>query len=156
KTSAIPGTSDTYTIVVSNNGPSAVIGASVSDALPPGVTDAIWTSTTSTNGGKVTGPISGIGALATTVDLPVHASVTFTFTIQIPPSATGTLSNTATVTAPSDVTETNPDNNNATDTNDLTPRSDLSITKTNGEMSVVPGESTTYTIVVTNIGPSTA
>ena len=35
-TSVVPGTSDTYTIVVSNNGPDTVIGASVSDPLPAG------------------------------------------------------------------------------------------------------------------------
>ena len=71
------GHADTYTIVVSNHGPSAVIGASVSDPLPAGVTAATWAATASSGGGIVTGPTSGTGALATTVDLPVNASVTF-------------------------------------------------------------------------------
>ena len=88
-TSAVPGTQNTYTIVVSNHGPSAVSGASVSDPLPAGVTAATWTATASSGGGTVTGPLSGTGALATTVDLPVNASVTFTFTVLVSPSATG-------------------------------------------------------------------
>jgi uncharacterized repeat protein (TIGR01451 family) len=155
-TSAVPGTADTYIIVVSNLGPSDVTGASISDPLPAGVTAASWTATESTGGGTVTGPASGAGALATTVDLPVNATVTFAFTVQIDPSSKGTLDNTATVTAPAGVTDTNPANNSATDTDTLTPLSDLAITKTDGLLAAVPGESTTYTIVVRNLGPSTA
>ena len=155
-TSVVPGTPNTYTIVVSNHGPSAVTGASVSDPLPAGVTAATWTATASSGGGTVTGPTTGSGALATTVDLPVDATVTFTFTVQVDPSATGSLTNTATVTPPAGVTDTNPANNSATDTDTLTPQADLSITKTDGVTSAVPGTSTTYTIVVTNHGPSTA
>ncbi len=155
-TSVVPGTSDTYTIVVSNHGPSAVTGASVSDALPAGVTSATWTQTDSSGGGTVTGPTSGAGALATIVDLPVDASVIFSFTVQIDPSATGTLTNTATIKPPPGVTDPNPANDTSTDNDTLTPQSDLSITKTDGVTSLVPGTSTTYTIVVTNAGPSTA
>ena len=47
--------STTYTIVVSNDGPSAVTGASVSDPLPAGVTAATWTVAGSSGGGTVTG-----------------------------------------------------------------------------------------------------
>ena len=52
----VPGTDTTYTIVVSNSGPTDVIGASVFDPLPAGVTAATWTFTGSTGGGSVTGP----------------------------------------------------------------------------------------------------
>jgi len=152
----VPGTADTYTIVVSNPGPSAVTGASVSDPLPAGVIGATSAATGFTGGGSVAGPASGSGALATTVDLPVNASVTFTFTTTINPSATGSISNTVTVSPPAGTSDPNPANNSATDTDTLTPQADLSITKTDGVVSVVPGDSTTYNIMVTNNGPSTA
>ena len=152
----VPGTSTTYIIVVSNQGPSIVSGASVSDPLPAGVITATWTATASSGGGLVTGSSSATGALASTVDLPVGASVTFTFTVLVSPSATGTLSNTATVSPPAGTTDPDPANNSATDTDSLTPQADLSITKTDGVTSVIPGTSTTYTIVVSNAGPSTA
>ena len=48
-TSVVPGTPDTYIIVVSNAGPSAVTGAGVSDPLPAGVTAATWTATASSD-----------------------------------------------------------------------------------------------------------
>jgi uncharacterized repeat protein (TIGR01451 family) len=148
KTSVVPGTNDTYFIVVSNTGPSPVTGASVSDPLPAGVTAASWTFTGSTNGGSVTGPQNGSGALATTVNLPVNASVAFSFTAAINPSATGSLVNAATVTPPGGTPFV------TTDTDTLTPQADLSVIVTDGRTTVAP--STTYTIVVSNAGPSTA
>jgi uncharacterized repeat protein (TIGR01451 family) len=156
-TSVVPGTDDTYTITVTNNGPDAVTGASVSDLLPAGVTAATWMFTGSTGSGSVSGPPSGSGALATTVDLPqVGDSVTFTFTAAINPSATGTIDNTATVSLPAGTTDTDLTNNSATDTDALTPEADLAITKTDGVTTVVPGSSDTYTIIVSNNGSSTA
>ena len=40
-----PGMPVTYTITVTNAGPSDAIGATVTDALPPQVTSATWTAT---------------------------------------------------------------------------------------------------------------
>ena len=71
-------------------------------------------------------------------------------------SATGTLSNTATVTPPAGWTDPTPGNNSATDTDTLTPTGDLSITKTDGVSGYTAGGSVTYTIVVSNAGPSDA
>src|SRR4029078_7148986 len=65
------------------------------------------------------------------------------------PAATGTLVNTATVT-PSGGTAVP-----ATDTDTLTPLADLAIAKDDGKTSAVPGTPDTYTITVTNAGPST-
>src|SRR6185436_12247545 len=69
------------------------------------------------------------------------------------PAAIGTLSNTATVTGADD---TNNANNSATDTTTLDVQYNLSISKTDNQASDVPGTTTTYTIVVTNAGPSAA
>jgi uncharacterized repeat protein (TIGR01451 family) len=147
---AVPGTADTYTITVSNNGPSAVTGASVSDPLPAGTNAASWMATGFTGGGSVSvgAPTNGIGALATTVDLPVNATVTFTFTTAINPSVIGSFMNTATVAPPAGTTDPNPTNNSVTDTDTLTPAADLSIINSDGVTNFVPGGITTYNIVV--------
>ena len=155
-TSVVPGTFDTYTIVVSNDGPDTVTGASVSDLLPAGVDAATWTATSSSGGGSVSGASSGIGALATTVDLPAGASVTFSFTNQISPLATGTITNTATVSPPAGVTDSNPANNSATDTDSLTPQADLAIAKIVSNSTPNVGDQITFTVTVSNTGPDAA
>src|SRR5204863_2052577 len=60
------------------------------------------------------------------------------------------------VSPPAGVTDPTPGNNSASDTDSLTPQADLSITKDDGVLAAIPGTSTTYTIVVSNAGPSTA
>jgi len=58
------------------------------------------------------------------------------------------------VTPPADVTDPNLNNNSATDTDAVQRVADLAITKTDGWVSMCPGTSTAYTIVVSNLGPS--
>jgi uncharacterized repeat protein (TIGR01451 family) len=152
--SKAPGTSVTYTIVVTNSGPSAVTGASVSDTFPLALTGVTFTSVAA--GGATGNTAAGSGNISDTLNMPSGSSVTYTVNATIASSATGSLSNTATVTAPGNVVDPVPGNNSATDTDTLTPTADLSITKTDGVTSKVPGTSVTYTIVVTNNGPSDA
>jgi uncharacterized repeat protein (TIGR01451 family) len=151
-TSVVPGTSTTYTIVVTNNGPNSVTGASVADTFPASLTGVTFTSIAS--GGATGNTGSGMGNINDTVNMPVDATITYTVTGTVNPAATGTLVNTATVTVPGGVTDPTPGNNSATDTDTLTPEADLSITKTDGVATEVPGTTATYTIVVTNNGPS--
>ncbi|MBZ0089830.1 MAG: DUF11 domain-containing protein, partial [Thermoanaerobaculia bacterium] len=79
---------------------------------------------------------------------------TYTSTCTISAAATGTLANTATVT--SAVGDPVPGDNSATDSDTLTPQTDLAITKTDGSATEVPGTPVTYTIVASNAGPSDA
>jgi len=151
-TTATPGGSVTYTIVASNAGPSAATGASVADTFPASLT-CTWTCV-GAGGGTCTA--SGSGNISDTVNLPAGGSVTYTASCTISPSATGTLSNTATVAAPGGVTDPNPGNNSATDTDTLGAQADLAITKTDGVTTVTAGGSVTYTIVASNAGPSAA
>src|SRR5206468_6070237 len=114
------GTSTTYTITVTNSGPSTATNVVVSDPLPAGVTSFSWSG----NGH------SGTGALSDTIaSLAPGASVTYTVVASISPSATGSVPNTATVSAAND---TNPANNSATDTDTLTPQYDVGVTKADG------------------------
>jgi uncharacterized repeat protein (TIGR01451 family) len=149
----VPGASVIYTIVASNAGPNAASGATVTDTLPAAITGATW-ACVGTGGGTCTP--SGAGSINDGVNLPAGATVTYTLIGTISASATGTLSNTATVTAPDGVTDPNPANNSATDTDTLTPHADLSIRKTDGQTTAVPGTPIAYTIVASNAGPSAA
>ena len=96
-----------------------------------------------------------MGNISDSVDLPAGGSVVFTATCSIDAGAVGTLSNTATVTAPAGVADGTAGNNSSTDSNTvLTPEADLSITKDNGSTQVLIGGQTIYTIVGSNAGPS--
>lgn len=81
-------------------------------------------------------------------------SITYTLNCAILPSATGTLVNN--VVAVGAALDPVPGNNNATDTDTLTPQANLGITKTDGVTSATAGTTTTYTIVASNAGPSAA
>jgi uncharacterized repeat protein (TIGR01451 family) len=152
QTTAVPGSAITYTIVVTNAGPSSVTGATVADTFPATLTNVTYTATQT--GGATGYTASGSGTLSNTVTMPASSTITYLVHATVSPSATGTLSNSASVTAPAGVTDTNAANNSATDTDTLTPQADLQITKTDGQTTAVPGSAITYTIVVTNAGPS--
>ena len=153
-TSAAPGTTVTYTVTAWNNGPSDVIGATVSDTVPVGVTAFDWTCGSSS--GATCANATGSGAISELVDLPAGSAAVFTITATISPTASGTLDNTATVAVPSGTTDPGPGPNSATDSDVLGPIADLSVTKDDSATTATPGGSTTYTIVVTNDGPSPA
>jgi uncharacterized repeat protein (TIGR01451 family) len=74
KTSVVAGTPDTYTIVVTNNGPSDVVNAAVSDTFPATFTGVTWTC--SSVGGSCAAALRS-GNISTTVCLPATKSATF-------------------------------------------------------------------------------
>src|SRR6185437_6181469 len=138
------GQTITYTIVVTNNGPSDTPFVSVADPTPANLT---W--------------ISNSGACTTAFPCSLGAMVsgqtkTITSTFQVPSNYTtpGTITNTATV---SGVTPDSDSTNNSAmlSTTLGAPSADLAITKT-GPATAIPGNSISYTITVTNNGPSDA
>jgi uncharacterized repeat protein (TIGR01451 family) len=124
----IPGTSITYTIVVSNSGPSDALNATVTDIFPT-LSGITWTCEES-NGASCQTFSSGSGDINATIDLPVGGFVTFTAAGEVDPGITGLLTNTATVTVPIGVTDPAEGNNEVTDSDPLTPQANLSISKT--------------------------
>jgi uncharacterized repeat protein (TIGR01451 family) len=151
-TTATPGGSVTYTITASNAGPSANPAAVVADTFPAALTCS--TTCTGAAGGTCTaGPSSG--NINDTVNLPAGGSVTYTAVCSISPSATGSLSNTATVSGGA-ISDGLAANNSATDTDGLGASADLAITKTDGVTTATAGGSVTYTITASNAGPSSA
>jgi uncharacterized repeat protein (TIGR01451 family) len=156
KTSAVPGESVSYLITVTNKGPSTVTSLNVTDTVPSAISTPIFTASEGTYN-STTGNWTGL-------NLAANQSITLILDGTVQSTATGTLSNTVTVTPPTGVIDPNctgspltcTGNNIATDTDTLTPQADLSITKSDGVSAVNPNTSTTYTIQVTNTGPSNA
>jgi uncharacterized repeat protein (TIGR01451 family) len=152
KSTVVAGANNTYSIVVGNAGPSYVSGAVVKDTFPSTFTGVIYTATET--GGAFGFTVSGSGNINDTITLPPGSSITYKATGKLSASATGTVSDKATVTVPSGITDPNTGNNSATDTDNITLKADLKVTVTDGKTSATPGTKDTYTIVVTNVGPS--
>ncbi|MER5806671.1 hypothetical protein ABT143_00500 [Streptomyces sp. NPDC002033] len=143
----------TYTVTVTNSQANEVTGAAVRDSVP-GLTDVTWTCRAGTGG--TCGKASGSGnTLDTTADFKRGGSVTYTLTGTAPAQPTA-LSNTATVTAPADRTDTNPADNTATAPDIVvTARADVAAEKEAlGSGPVVPGQEFEYRITARNLGPS--
>ncbi|MEP7202728.1 MAG: hypothetical protein ABI894_08970 [Ilumatobacteraceae bacterium] len=151
-TSAVPGTATTYTINVANSGPSTAVDAQITDVLTTEITGATWTC--AATGGASCDTPTGSGDVSMLARLPVGGSVTVSLIASINPAATGFLVNSAVVTEPAGVIDTDPSDNVATDSDTLTPIADLSISKTDGLATALPGDMVTYTVVATNNGPS--
>lgn len=157
QTEAIPGTDVVYLITVANAGPSDAPATLVSDPLPPEVASATW-SCEGQNGGLCAA--SGSGALAELVDLPVGSSVVFAFVASLDPAASGSVTNTATVSPnpvpppPEGVFDPDLGDNSSSDTDTLVPHSDLAIEKSIDDATPEPGAPITFTLTVTVGGPS--
>jgi len=138
---------------VSNAGPSDAVGATVADVAPAGTTITGWSAVFA---GGATGTASGSGDINEPVNIPSGGSITYTISVSVPSSQTGDLVNTATVTAPSGVTDPTPGNNSATDTDVEFGMADLSLVKTVDNPFPIVGEIVTFTIQIDNSGPSDA
>ncbi len=156
-TSYTPGLAVTYTIVVANAGPSAVLGAQVQDAIPPQVTSWTWTCQSATGG--ATGCDALIDAstgFADQIDLPAGSSLTYRVVAQIASGAVGDMTNTANVDAPRGVTDPNTTNNSDDDIDTAVPVSNIRIDKTDNGAVGIPDGLIVYNITVFNDGPSDA
>ncbi|MFN8531784.1 MAG: hypothetical protein U0670_24525, partial [Anaerolineae bacterium] len=162
-TNFVPGVTLSYTITVTNSGPSAVTGAVVTDTLPPELSGATWTCNSVGVASCVSGSPSGTGAASTgsisqSIDIAAGGgnSVIFLLTKIIPTTQLTGFSNTASVAAPIGTGDSNTFNNSAT--RSLTPIevADMIVTKTDSPDPVTAGRDISYTITVTNNGPSNA
>ncbi|HOB65150.1 IPTL-CTERM sorting domain-containing protein [Ottowia sp.] len=151
----VAGSSVTYSVVFGNNSGDPIAGAPIKDALPAGATSMSWTC--SASAGTACPVANGNGAIDALANLPVGATLTYTVTVQLPVTATGNLVNTATITAPAGVTDSDPNNNTKTVTDPITgAAATLTITKTDGSATYTPGGAAVYTIVVGNGGAADA
>jgi uncharacterized repeat protein (TIGR01451 family) len=150
----VAGNNITYTITVTNNGPSDASTVNWSDTLPAGTT---FVSLSAVGGWTPSTPAVGSGGVvsASTTTLAPGSAV-FTLVVKVTANVANgtTLSNTATVSTTT--TDPTPGNNSATATTTVQTQADLSITKTDSPDPVVAGQNITYTINFTNNGPSDA
>jgi uncharacterized repeat protein (TIGR01451 family) len=150
-----PGAPISYTVTVNNAGPDAASGFDINDSVPVAITGVSASCAVTGTGSCGVNASSGNAVSFTGASLNAGPGNSLSITISgtVAPGASGNLINTATVTA-GDFVETDNGNNSATDTDTAAPVANLSITKTDGSATYVPGGPISYTIVASNAGPS--
>jgi uncharacterized repeat protein (TIGR01451 family) len=132
-----------YTISVTNFGPSSASGVVVTDSLPVGVTFVSASGGGLNNSGVVNW---SLGTLTN--------GQTSNLTVTVSAPASGSLTNTASVSTPTG--DPNPTNNITPPViTSVTPVADIAVFKT-GSTNINAGSAVLYTITATNMGPSTA
>jgi hypothetical protein len=103
----------TYTITVTNSSSVGEKGITVTDTFPAALTDVTWTATATA--GSQPGAAGGSGNINDTVTLAAGGTITYNVTATVPAGAReGPLANTATVTAPTGLSDPTPADNSAT------------------------------------------
>lgn len=151
-----------YTLTASNPGPGVVSEVSIQDTFPAGVASAAWSCVVQAPGSSTIvttscGPTpTGTGNINNTVSLSLGASVRYDVTATLSNTFSGTLTNLGRATITSVATDPDPTNNTQTVTSTVTPAGNLSVTKTNAVGTLTAGQTTSYTITVSNSGPGNA
>lgn len=150
--SAIAGSSSTYlyNLFLSNTGPSTATGVIVTDTLPAGVT---FDKATALPDGTCSGPVAGVvrcnmGTLTTNTIKSVGILVT------IDPDTIGQIENEASIS--SDLPDRNPGNNTNSASTTIQTLAALSVGKIASPNPATAGLPLTYTLTITNSGPSDA
>jgi uncharacterized repeat protein (TIGR01451 family) len=143
----IAGNALTYTLAITNSGDLAATGVAITDTLPGQVSFIGASQGCNFNGGtgQVRCDLPSLGALASTL---------VTISVQVNPSATGSMMNNAHVSFIG--TDINPLNNSVAETTTINASANLSISKLDNPDPVNSGETLTYTLTVNNAGPSDA
>jgi uncharacterized repeat protein (TIGR01451 family) len=146
--SFVPGRFGVWEIAVSNTGPSTAHQVVVTDALPPGFTA---TAALSAIGDC---EITALSVVCAPVDLPAGGQLSVMVVGRIDPAAVGSMVNRVSVS--SSTVERDGSNNTAVAEVVLQPSADLALSKTASVQQVTNGERFSWTLVVTNRGPSAA
>jgi uncharacterized repeat protein (TIGR01451 family) len=151
----VAGTDLAYTILVENNGPSDAQSVATSFPTPPGTT---FVAASAPPGWSVMAP--AVGAAGTvdfaTASLAAGASATLTVTVHVDAGVPIGTSIPATATASSATPDPVPGNDAGMATTAVAAVADLGVTKSASVPTIMPGEEVTYTVTVTNAGPSAA
>lgn len=159
QTTLVPGTVATYTITVTNLGPNAVTRAHIVDLVPAQLTNVTWSCASAAPNACLPGSGNDSinpGAPTAFLSLPSGAAAIYTLSGTIRPDAVGTLVNSAWVLSPPVINDPVLTNNVASDTDTLSPSTDLALSAAATPSPVDEDATITWALDVANLGPSQA
>jgi uncharacterized repeat protein (TIGR01451 family) len=153
----------TYTLIVNNAGPSDAQSVAVRDPIPANTTFVSLMQ----NGGPaftcIAPAVGGPGTVTCTIaTLAAGATASFSLVVNVNANTPDGSVISNTVTATSTTSDPVPGNNSATQTTTVSaappppPSANLSVTKADAPDPIVAGNNLTYTLTLTNAGPSDA
>ncbi len=149
----LPGSIIEYIMQISNQSAASVSGARVVHTPSVNTTVTGWVATGSA--GTIFLP-SGNGNVDQFVTIPAWGTITYKVWVSVPDSYSGTLSSSASVSAPAPFTDTDQTNNISTDNNVLSDESRLILTKTLDQSEAYAGDTIVFTIKLQNNSPNEA
>jgi uncharacterized repeat protein (TIGR01451 family) len=149
---AAPGADISYTLGLSNSGPSPAPSTSLMDNLPPGTAFVSLTQESGPAFTCATPTVGGPGGVTCTL-ASFASGAAATFTLVVTAAGSGPVTNIATVS--SGALDPNPSNNSASATTVVGSSADLAVTKT-AAASVAAGANISYSIGLSNSGPNAA
>ncbi len=146
----------TYTIVLSSVGAFSAVDAIFNDVLPANLTNVSWScvpSGTSDCDNTTAAAISGTGNTINLTDLTLNAGAgnIITITVNATVTGSGSMTNTATITAPTTLADTNLANNTSSVTTTIQ-TVDLTANKSHAPANFTVGSNGTFTLTATNNG----
>lgn len=150
---AIAGEFITYTITVTNAGPSDALDIEVIDTLPMELSEVTWSCTPSPDSSC---PASGIDPPSFFATVRVGGQLDVTITGRIDPAFIGSITNRVDLVPEVGSTDPTPDDLDDTVVTNVVARADIVATKTTLTDPVVAGEPVEYRMTATNNGPSDA
>ena len=146
-TPAVAGAPLSYTLTVANNGPLDATGVALTNTLPAGIT--FISATPGDDCTEAEGIVS-----CNLANLAAGDSAQVAIQVTVDPAARGTLDNITSVTG--NEPDSNIANNTTAQETLVSAETDLAITKTASSDPVIAGNTLSYTLTITNSGPSNA
>lgn len=150
----VTGQTTTFTLTFVNDGPSAVVGARLTDTLPTGMGTLTFVSASVASGSTLTSRTVAGSVFNGTATLPVNS--TLTVLLRAVAASVGTVINTTTIAPPTGTSDVDSSNNTGTAQVNIGPQADLSVSKSATPTVIYVGQTTLFTVTVLNLGPNTA
>ena len=150
----VAGTNTSFTLTITNNGPAEIVSGKVITLTERPGTGVTITGYEVTSGNGTANGSGNTATVTTNTIVPINGTIVVKVTARVATDAPETITNGIIVHGPDKPTTEEPDDEDDTPEIPVDHVANLSITKVADQERVQAGESTTFTVTITNNGPS--